>query len=399
MRSPCRGAVPCYDAERWADQRRAGPHTPASSPAPTWSKAVTSLFRRATKYPASENRLTEVFAAVLERVPDLCFAILEFWDKELVSGLDRKKCRPRIDTQVLTVGGGTVDLEIKLSSVAGLPEGPGDDGTGVTPHEVLCWVEAKKGKGAKLGLLQLERYRANIESRGAQKSCVRLLVPRDFQGQGREDRDTWQELARFLARHRRQEGNLSEAHAWLVGEFLEYLKEEGLMDEERLTVQHAFVVSALPPVQSALSRVWEAVDERLAVRWGKPSKRPRTRIWSDTWTDYPIPNAQPASTWSESGVEWGMCDDDFLESEARKSLVLYAGLVSAEDLLAEPGNQAWVANLKTMGFQLISDGDQFLKHAYLEKFLEGPTLEEQAGLVADWILEAFQDVTRTPPPS
>jgi hypothetical protein len=373
---------------------------------------VRSLFKRTGSYLSSatldpgENRLTEAFAAVLERVDGLPSAVLRFWDAGLVP--DHVQWEERIRTQRPTSNQGIVDLEIELRptvNTAAPIEGEEDE---LVPldRNVVCWVEIKHG--AQLGMhadvAQTEAYEQAIPETLAGRTQIRLLVPRGFDSsRAKVEVGYWQELARFLKGWRIREGkNLPETSSWLIGEFLKYLKEENLMDEDRLTVEHAFVVSALPSTIAVMTRIWEVVDQQMKKEWFAPSVARRASL-VHTFTNYAIDRGKSelASTWgSSSWLEWGIRPDAFREDQARGELVLYAGLsvVTKGSPLADPKNAPAVRALENLQFhRVFSEFPRLFRLRYVDDLLRFSTLEEQARDVADWVLETFQLIVANAP--
>lgn len=188
-----------------------------------------SLFRQIARYPSNpamdpgENRLTASFASVLERVSSLAATLVADWIGEQPS-------EPVwVRTQRATVGGRFVDLELCFGS----PVAP----------ELRVWVEVKHG--AELGELQLENYAQDLALETQVRSQLVLLAPRDAMPAVSAGAIAveWQQLARRLLEARKAFASGS-ADAWLVDEFVRYLKEEGLSDQEALT--HPQMCSSCP---------------------------------------------------------------------------------------------------------------------------------------------------------
>lgn len=87
---------------------------------PLWKRGLTPLFRRLSRYPRGEtnpreNRLTEAFAVVLDRVPGLAAALVEEWTGLSVAG------QPLVTTQRPTHSGYFVDLELRFGDARAWP--------------------------------------------------------------------------------------------------------------------------------------------------------------------------------------------------------------------------------------------------------------------------------------
>jgi hypothetical protein len=344
---------------------------------------------------------------VLERVPGLPTAAVRYWNRELVG--EGTHWEERIRTQRPTGSHGIVDLEIELrpSSQSRAEEASEEEPLADITRNVVCWVEIKHGAALghdEGGVAQTAIYLEDIAGTLAGGTHVRLLVPRGFDSTGAGvPAGTWQEFARFLVDFRRREQrNLSEVSRWLIGEFLDYLKEEDLMDEERLTVQHAFVAAALPGTQSIITRVYEVIDAYLRREWSAPTAQRKGNL-SNIWMNYPLDprGSDFATTWGpRSWLEWGLRPDVFRDDEARRSLVFYSGLnaTAKENPLIIPGNAPAVYALEAQGFQgVFSEYPRLWRLRYVEDVLALSTLEEQALALADWVLTSFRAVVAAAP--
>ena len=62
--------------------------------------------------------------------------------------------------------------------------------------------------------------------------------------------------------------DLGDVERFLLNDYLAYLREEGLMDEELLTAEHAFVLRAHPAADATVARLIELTDAHIAKEWG-----------------------------------------------------------------------------------------------------------------------------------
>jgi len=372
-----------------------------------------SLFWRKTRYLASasanprENCLTEAFASVLERVHDLPFPFLEFLDPEL--RLDQAQWRARIGTQQRTWSGRVIDLELVFVPRSSPRRPPGDDAEdSAREGKLACWVEIKHGAGLS-DPYQLEQYLRDIEEKGATTTSVCLLAPRDsgIEVPERVIQTTWQQWAKRLWQYRRQSAarRADPVEDWLIGQFLTYLREEALMDEERLTVEHAFILSALPGTVGLLSQMWEVIDGHVQKHWGPLGGRAPLQDVNNTYRRYaPHPrDVALAPTWGKTHLHWGMQSDSFLE-EPRNSVVFYTGLsvespAATDNYLDKKENAAWLTSLQQQGFQRVFQWcPRLWRFRYADELLQHGSLDEQSQAMADWVLESFRSAVRTPPP-
>jgi hypothetical protein len=122
-----------------------------------------SLFRRAARFQRSvavdprENRLTEAFAAVLERDPLLTTELVKRW-----TSADVPEGSVSVRTQRLTASGAFIDLELAFGSLA-------------APN-LRVWVEVKHGAG--LHENQLETYLDDLKVEHHAESRLVFLAPR-----------------------------------------------------------------------------------------------------------------------------------------------------------------------------------------------------------------------------
>jgi hypothetical protein len=216
---------------------------------------VPSLFRRVGRYVPSglldprENRLTEAFASVLERVDRLPARLVADW-----CGVSAPAQAASIRTQRRTASGGFVDLELRFAGDAPL----------------LVWVEVKHG--ADLHEQQIESYASDILAEALGERHLVLLAPRQSMPQSTQGATPveWQRVARLLQSLERDK-SLHDVERFLVREFCRYLKEEGLADEEALTAATAFALAARPTAERTLARLLEIVDGYVPAAWGEPT--------------------------------------------------------------------------------------------------------------------------------
>lgn len=223
-----------------------------------------SIFTRATRYVASsplhnpgENRLTEVTAATLERVPELAHALALLWlhpsdaaagervsatgdAYEVIRALP-PKTPVGVRTQ-LAIPGGFVDLELRFRD----PETQGQ-------LAAIVWVEVKHGSAAHHE--QLKRYHAR---RPDVPGAVVLLAPRDARpvpvGERCADvpERSWQAAARRASQLISADVLADEVKTWLINEWLHYLKEQSLMDPEALGPEHLTALAYRQEADAAL---------------------------------------------------------------------------------------------------------------------------------------------------
>jgi hypothetical protein len=399
---------------------------------------VESLFGRVSRYPKSslvdprENRLTEVTAAVFERVDGLARRALvallataieqaerkaeseadgEPWTTEAERLRGASKAardilddgRVRIQTQLPTPKGRFVDMEVWLR-----PRRPAS-----TLDDVVICVEAKYG--SDLHGDQLDVYLADIEAHRARHRVVLLLVPR---GQTLETKPPsavhivdWQTVSEVVS-DPRLAARLPESQRWLLDEYSDYLAEEGLMDPDALSAAHALALMQASEAEDAIAGICEHGDAFVQKGWGKPidyAKPPRSASKDPAfgvgyWVSF---DAQPPEkTWQEGWFEWGNDNPEnwqyIDEDDIRGSNAVYAG--AGFNAKTNPHtvekNEPWVASLLSAGFVWCWFGGYYrlLRVKYPDELLAATTLEGQGQALGGWIVETFKLLEAQPPP-
>ncbi|MBV9101908.1 MAG: hypothetical protein JO198_12805 [Candidatus Dormibacteraeota bacterium] len=353
--------------------------------------------------------MTEVFAAVLESVPGLARALVDWWYGPLLSG--GMETRDDVRTQSRTGSGGIVDLALRVRPRARRRSDVVEDlGNEAPPRDVVCWVEIKhRDPPPELHGPQLETYLHDIEDVSAGHRFVRLLAPRGFDPPrpAGVDYSTWQEVARWLSAYlTTHHATIGEVDKYLIGQLLRFLQEEGLMDPGRLTAEHAFIADALPSAATAYAALWEVAEGVIFNEWLKPRPGGMRQIMNMYRVfDLKPPDGQSlAETWRGNFLEWGMRPDDFLGAESRQALVFYAGLTITsspkQDPLLSAGNRGWLATLEGNGFRhVVSYYPRIWRLLYVDELLTQPSLEEQGQQLGRWVLAAFTSLCAAQPPS
>lgn len=351
-----------------------------------------SLFGRFGKYSATaeldprENRLTESFAAVLERVDGLAEALVAEW-------LGYQSSSPvRVSTQRLTASRLFIDLELAF-------------GSDVKP-DLLVWIENKHG--AELHHPQLEDYLEDIERQGATTQQVVLLAPRAMMPvrvpPGVVSTE-WQDVAVYIRgwRHAAPRGAVAD---FLIDELSRYLKEEGLADQE-LTPELALAFSRFPQADAAIGTIIELADKQVQAQWGdrtdpEPRRRRQPRSW---WAHYgkAARGAVEDPRWHNVAFEWALKPDySRLDGRVRDALAFVAGATFFGETNPVEGKEGsdWLRDLADKGFVAARDDlARVWRYHYPEQLLVETTLEGQAEALGRWVVDAFCDLAITGPPS
>lgn len=351
---------------------------------------MTSIFRSVTKYPQgdvdpAENRLTEVFGAVLDRVEGLGAALVQDWGGQEAIGE-----RLWVRTQRATAGGRFVDLELAF-------------GAPVVP-DLRVWIEIKHG--ADLHENQLENYLVDLGSEAQDGAMLVLLAPRGAMPAVNRPAMAieWQAVGRFIASWVKRDGLKSE-HQWLLEELLKYLREEGLVDEERLMTAHALELAVRPASERTVARVIEIAHQLVVAGWGNPESvagGAKPAFGAGWWASFdPARGGTPASGWKNVWFDWTLLHDK-ARPEPRDSYAFFAGATfksKKDTALSSPSVGPWLAARGAEGYEYFQEWYWRLwRVLYPEQLLAVESIDEQARLLADWVLKAFSDLSNSPPP-
>lgn len=341
-----------------------------------------SLFGRVGKYPGSEsdpreNRLTECFAAVLERVDGLAGMLVASW---LGVGLD---VPVRTSTQRFTPSGWFVDLELAF-------------GTGSVP-ELLVWVENKHGSPPHGG--QLQSYLADIKKVPAEGRHVVLLAPR----QTMPDEDVppevkkieWQEVAACMRVWRHSTDHAAEGR-FLLDEFSTYLREEGLEDQE-LTTDLALAFALRAKSEATIRTLIKVADQYVRTQWGervddRPDRRRTLERW---WAHYPKSEhgAPVSAAWGDANFELALkLDSSRLAGRPRDVDAFVAGLTFGADnpFQGAPDNE-WIKALEDQDFvHSHDDRHRMWRYLYPEQLLAHTSLKDQGEALGAFVVDAFR---------
>jgi hypothetical protein len=398
-------------------------------------RGMPSLFRRVTRYCVSptqnpaENRLTEITGAVLERVNGLAADVAraltataadaanaklldvhgeaesKLWQDHLdhltrlvtsLRGLSSPAVR--VATQRTTASGKFVDLELRLEPP---PFQPGD--------RFLFWLEVKHG--ASVHGTQLTDYLKDIEAEDAGERLVLVLAPRqsiDKLGDVPEAMPVieWQAVADAVRRWAKRP-ELEPVDRFLLEDYLEYLREEGLMDAEVLTAEHAFVLGAMNEAWQAAGKLIEVADSLVQERWGlrqKSAGGQKPAYGPDYWAEYFAASGEdePAATWRSTTFWWGMYPDTYRD-EPRNAYVFFSGAtfyVAKDNPANLPENLGWRAGMRKHDFESVSSyWWRLWRHLYPEELLVEKTLTDQADRLASWVVGSFELLAANPPPN
>ncbi len=360
---------------------------------------MSSFFRQITHYRGtegpdqSENRLTEIFASVLQRVPALAETLASQWLMSPVSG------RPVVQTQrmVRTQRGafGFVDAELAVERDQQPP--------------AVIWIENKLG--APESGFQLDTY---VEGLSELQDCgdrqVVLLGPTNTMPEirpslgGKVRTHTWQEIARDVSELARDEG-IGEVERWLLDQLHHYLREMKLIDTEPLRAEQALALRVLPEIRPTMDRLANLVDERLKKEWGPlQGSEARGGIMGPGWRCYaPTKEGKAAEPgWGPAFFEWTCRVDTNYVAEPLGGWVFAAGATFPKSgaPLEGDANRAWISARMHDEFRCLKDGGwwRVWRFRYPDQLLSESTLDAQAEKLSGWVLDAFEHLAENPPP-
>jgi hypothetical protein len=203
----------------------------------------------------------------------------------------------------------------------------------------------------------------------------------------------WQDTAAMLRTYQPR----TEIAAFLVNELQSYLKEEGLMDPDRVTPEHLVAFAHHKEAFAALELVCEQADANVAEAWAHPDADSTGYKAGETWWVYPASSHEPSvgAGWS---FAWHLFEDSTrIFRDGRAGAPRFAAGVSATRGKLSTLTDAAGDELRNAEFELFSKGD--LKYgdwdyvwrlAYPEDVLAGPSLQAQGRSLGRWIVESFE---------
>jgi len=371
----------------------------------------TTLFGRLARHPRTlgreegEDRLTEVLAAVLDHPACIGLAqwVVRGWleaglngqkhgdvarHKRLLDSLATEDRACTIRTQFFVTAAGRKrrpDLELRFAT-------PGE-------ADIVIWVEAKLGSKPHTRQLYDYAIAQRVEA-DLSDAVVVLVAPRADYARFSDDeipddvpQPTWQYTASLLSAF---EARTSTAR-FLVSELQNYLREERLMDPEKLTPEHLVAFAHHTEAVEALRMICEQADAYVTELWTRPGQDHTDTRWGETWHLYPSHRAgdPPVSDWT---FAWSLFPDSSQYFRDGRNGVprLVAGANAQPGELQTVGDLART-QLRKDGFQLLAKGgmwsgkgDKIWRLAYPEDVLAGSSIKAQGDALGAWIVESFE---------
>jgi hypothetical protein len=376
-----------------------------------------------------ENRLTEVTAAVLEEVPEFAPIFVRHLLADEVNSqafrqdspgfsarideIERSLAGsasgpPRVRTQVATVAGRFVDIEVAFSD-------PYDQGrTGLR-----VWTEVKDA--ADQHDEQLLAYLKDLgKDLHSSSSFVALLVPSWWKTRTEVPNEVpvadWHGVA---VRAKELAASINDPlKAWLLNQYVQYLEEEQLTvpDRRRLTKFSAQAMMEERSIEETGVGLWEAAQEYVEENWGPvrvdDSGRRLARLDFDRfWAQFqtaPAGDVHPG--WRKAWFELGWCETPELRADLDlgSDVALYAGATFYEKGEADEAiDESWMSRRALDVVAPATNGLRLVKLAGYQRvfsftlpahYLGGETLEKQGNELGEWAISVFRSLTIDPPP-
>jgi hypothetical protein len=372
------------------------------------------LFARIARHPlrtgrdAREDRLTEILAAVLDHpgCASVAPALAAAWLTE-GAGLDPAgelshlgpfadalssssdwTCEIRTQTRInVEQRSRRPDLELYFTR-------PGQLGM------ALC-IEVKHGTAPHTN--QLWDYLEDLENNSSLRHRAVLLVaprasypfPDSSQIPPRVAQLTWERTASVL----RSLQPKASPGDFLITELCAYLKEEGLMDPDRVTPEHLVALNHHAEALEAFRLVCDAADAFVQQNWTRPDAGHADHYGEDErWWGYPPtkPDSEMLRAWDFS---WSVYMRSQIFLDGRKGVPRLAAGLGAEFGAMQTLDASVTSRLREADFVLYgkrnlrnNSRDRIWRVAYPDEVLAGGTLEDQGQAMGRWIVNAFEDV-------
>jgi hypothetical protein len=351
-----------------------------------------TVFGRLTRFTQTpgrdprEDQMTEGLAACLEAAPDAGRALVH----ELFGISPRGEVS--VETQQVTRGYGTTDLEIEL-------------GHGPSSVHVLFEVKVDSPASAEQGI----RYMNLLRARGGESHFAWLLrVGRDVAGTLPDPAQicTWQQVATALNNWLRRQDDALYGPA-LVKQYIQHLEDEQLASTHGFTKDHALAVNHYESAKAALAGVLDQARARILQEWrviDGPSQEwfARGAPWW-FWQHLEKRSTSGSTDWYEPAFLQWQCSLDSLRApeQRQREFAIGAGVVFFAGRQPLPGrDDEWLERRYDESFEY-ARGDpwpRILKWLPLREIAEKPGFEEQVDRVVDHVQGALELLVADPPP-
>lgn len=267
---------------------------------------------------------------------------------------------------------GFLDLEFAVTVL-------GPDGE---PTLRVIWVEVKHG--AELHGTQIDTYREAAEGEPGSPQVI-LLVPRSSAVAASEVfRQDWEQFSANLKKESR--GVEDPVSRWMLNQYFTFLKEEQLMEEDRISLESAYAMQQAPQADSATSAVVRRAIEHVENDWGK--RVGGSKFYGlGSFHHFEWSRSKPGYTMLELMVK-----PDTSSLEPSGGQVFFAGLTFAKR--SNPFPEEADAALLAPGFELF-DSEGWGRRMRLlrpEALLQFEDPAGQSKMLADWATESFRSI-------
>jgi hypothetical protein len=380
-------------------------------------RATVSLFGRVNRFIPTEgttpreNRLTEAFAVILDRVDGLARTLALEWLGPGSPRDPRERCgKPaatpslarlaswdqtwvEVATQVPS-NERCVDLELRF--------GPHDR---ASVDDVRVWVEVKHGTDPDRG--QLAAYHEKLAESGAVVLLApgaSLPYPTGGEVPATVPQRSWERVGQVCARLASSTSH-EEVQQWLLQQFVVYLREEGLMGVEPIGPEHLTALAYSHQAEGALKVICGQAKGYVEQHWeGVPGGEDKPGIPYGVWYGWPRAPSGPA----DSFLDWVVARASGNQPIPHDGAVFFmAGLNVARgrEFATSDHERAWQRALeegKEIDGRLVSfqrwrgNHERLHRLAYPHEVLTGSTVAEQGTALGRWIVETF-DLLGNPP--
>jgi hypothetical protein len=282
------------------------------------------------------------------------------------------------------MSGGYVDLELRANS----------------DLRLILWVEVKHGTQPYAD--QVKKYLQDIGAEPADRRRVQLLVPAntslvDVDGVQTEYWETLGGWIRQWTQARRY--SLRSYQIWLLGQFLEFLKEEGLEDLVGLRAIHVVTMARAADAAVAFQTLRNRVDRLLQQQFAvvETGQVDGGRRFFGHYRPRDMAVEETDILLNRGWLEWKFLDDRLLPVPRGEAVFGAGYTIHKRRAPSSEASITWRAELEREGFILgIDDMWRLYRFWYPDQLLQKQTLEDQAELMAGWISDAFRRILRDP---
>jgi hypothetical protein len=347
-----------------------------------------SVFSILVRYPPNaarnprEDSLTQAFVATLEsaRTANLAGYIVSRWLSDEVLSEQTYSVSSQ---KFLPMCKGWIDIEFSTAHTLG-------------SESLTLWVEVKNGAPLS-GRDQLMKYAAELKAthRG-EKTTLVLLTPSDFEETYDAPEELihirWHEVGEAISNWLFDTDGIDGPARWFVGQFLEFLVEEGLFVKEKIRQEDVCRAADGQEAIRALNTLFTSASENLddMVKTSKtvvPSDNRSGIKWPSFWSNYGLESSQ-----LDAWCHWSLAEREAHGHE------MWAGIQFDKSLGLSQLEEALIRQLEQEGLNLGYEGSWLSARRRLPlqdlDSLGAASFSDQADMLAEWALDAFESGAR-----